>query len=157
MLLVSCKASQREAARTVRRADEICHQPWHIYDYYRNIKVIFRAASVLCDPGTVHQRDLQPCLCMCMCVVPVCERYRRRWQPINPFTVQVQISSGLRVPAAAAGCFQHHGQRHQQQHEIHQRVTLVLQLVITQRQKHWKAPKNINYIHVKGPFSHFLH
>ena len=62
---------------------------------------------------------------VCVCVVPVCERCHRHWQPINPFTVQVQISSGLLLlllsaagAAGAAGCLQHHGQRHH--HHLHQ-------------------------------------
>lgn len=88
-------------------------------------------ARHLCS--TIHESSISmiySLASMCVCVVPVCEWCQRRWQPINPFTVQVQISSGLlRVSAGAAGCLQHHGQRHQQQHQTHQRAKPARQLV----------------------------
>lgn len=71
-VLPSSEASLREAAPAARRADEICHQQCHIYDYYRNIKVIFRSAPCSAIQETSINVIYSPAS-VCVCVVPACE------------------------------------------------------------------------------------
>lgn len=61
------KASLRGPAHTVREADNISQQQWHIHDYYRNITVIFPFgiyAQRLWKRPSVWYRALPQCVCV---------------------------------------------------------------------------------------------
>lgn len=109
------QASLREAAeQTVReREDEICHQQRHISDYYRNIKAIFYfgicALRPRNRPSVWFTAPLHALTCVCVwsrCV----------WVMPAALTADQSVyrssADQLRPPSV---CFQHHGQRHQQE------------------------------------------
>lgn len=67
------QASLRGTAQTVRKADEITHQQWHIYGNYRNIKVIFFPPQHMCSANqalsiTKMYSLLFACAGVCVCV-----------------------------------------------------------------------------------------